>query len=301
MLVPRKFLVDIKPVGSRSVTIGFLGGSENLEVDLYDIAFKGLLVQDPPSSDVFFVEAGRAALLRNSYWHGYCRWHNGPLGEEDDASRRLYCPEVASGYCRRHKRTLRSLYDTCFGGGERTLWACRAVDEALRVEYSLYLAWWPSPSGNVKVGVTRRFRLHERLAEQPHVAATEIAVFDSALKAREAEIAVSKSGIARQASRRNTVRGHIALPKALAELEAASEKASRLLGLESDARFFSIKAPHSMIGLAPTPPDRVMGRIVVFEDYWGGMVLARAGSTPVVLKASDMLHKASIESLDPVA
>ena len=229
-----------------------------------------------------------------------CRWHSGPLEGGDDPRGRLYCPATAAGgYCRQHVRSLRALYEACMGGGRHGLEACRVVDREVRGEYTLYLAWWPSKASiNVKVGVTRKPRLLERLAEQPHVAATELAVFDSLYKARVAEATVAKEGIARQHTRKTGISSR-GLSRALVELEAAAERASRILGVEWRGRLIRIKPPEAPKHAPPIEPARLAGSRAALKGYWGGMLMLEAPHSSIIalVRASDLLHRKSLNGI----
>lgn len=299
-IVPRKPLVRLTASGVRRVEAYTIGGRRSYAVEEYSVGLEGLLYQEPPSAEVSLAPRGSLLSFSPLPWEPVCRWHNGPLEGGDDPRSRLYCPATASGgYCRQHGRSLRALYEACMGGGHQGLEACKVVDREVRGEYVLYLAWWPSKSSsNVKVGVTRRPRLLERLAEQPHVAATELAVFDSLYEARKAEMSVAKAGIARQHTRKTGIQAW-GLSRALVELEAAAEKASRLLGLEWRGMLVRVKPSEAPREAPPVEPAKLAGSRMTLKGYWGGMLMLEAphSSRIVLVRSSDVLHAKSLDKV----
>ncbi len=299
-LAPRKPLVRLELSGARRAEAYTIGGPRSYTVEEYNIDLEGILYQEPPSAEVTLAPKGLLLNFSLLPWEPVCRWHNGPLEGGDDPRRRLYCPAPASGgYCRQHKRSLRALYEACMGGGFSSLEYCKAVDREVRNEYIIYLAWWPSKASiNVKVGVTRKHRLLERLAEQPHLAATELTVFDRLYEARKAEMIIAREGIARQHTRKTGL-GTWGLSKALVELEAAAERASRLLGVEWHGRLVRIKPPEAPLGISPVESSRLAGSKMVLAGYWGGMLILRTlqGSSLALARSSDILHRKSLNGV----
>lgn len=272
---------------------GVLGKGE-YHVYEYTVSLTGLLLQDPPSADVYLYTG---AFTVSTGGMEYCRWHDGPLHERDRPEERLYCPEQArlGGYCPRHRRSLRALYDECMSrAGQRSLEACRALDEkAGRIEYTVYLA---VVGGAIKVGVTRSWRLIDRLAEQEHDAFTTVAVIDGAYHARRLEQAIAKAGIASERPSKRQRSKRIPLGQAVASLTAAAEKAARIAGFEWSGRIMRIRPPGS---LPPeTPPQRASGVRLRATGYWGGMLLAEdPGGNTFALDTRRLLHRDSIIKL----
>ncbi len=271
---------------------GLAGGGEYL-VDEYTVSFRGLLLQDPPSADVYLYN-GFFTLPGRGGYEAYCRWHNGPLAEKDNPEERLYCPELApQGYCRRHRRSLRALYDECISrSGAKSLEACRALDERVKLEYTVYLA---VAGGSVKVGVTRSWRFLDRLAEQPHDAATLIAVVEGAYRARRLELEASKRGIASERPSRKARARRIHPGAAAALLEAAAEKASRVLGLDWDGQIVRIRPPDELPPEAA--PARLHGSKLRAVGYWGGFLIVKGDRVDAAIHSRELMHRASIIKL----
>lgn len=272
---------------------GILGKGEYL-VHEYTVSLMGLLLQDPPSADVYLY-TGAFTVSEGST--DYCRWHSGPLHERDDPEERLYCPEHArpGGYCSRHRRSLRALYDECMSrAGQRSLEACRELDEkAGRIEYTVYLA---VVGGAVKVGATRSWRLIDRLAEQAHEAFTTVAVVEGSYEARRLEQAIAKAGIAGERPSRRQRLKRAPIGQAVASLAAIAEKAARMAGFEWDGRIMRIRPPAS---LPPqTPPHRASGVRLRATGYWGGMLIVEdPGGGELALDTRRLLHRDSIIKL----
>jgi hypothetical protein len=260
----------VEPAGEARYQASPLAASDVYVVEEYRVVLDSLIIQPMEYPDV-----GRyRGLLRLAPWPWwrYCKWHNGPLDRRDEPWRRIYCTvrvDDTHEYCRQHRRSERFLYDICMGlRGEKALEACRRLDQAVKAEYAVYLL--VQQGGHVKVGSTRAWRVLERVAEQPHAAATMLAVFDSAYQARRAEMRVSSSGIASEhrprAQRRMPPPG-----AAAAALTRAAEEASKLLGVEWDGRIFRVPP----LGGAPPralDPGRLGEEPYKPTGYWGGLL-----------------------------
>ena len=283
----------VVPGGVASYEYQGLAGGGVYEVEEYRVELLGLLLQDPPSADVYLY-TGAFTLPGPGGFEQYCRWHNGPLAERDDPEKRLYCPEVApQGYCRRHRRSLRALYDECMSrSGLRSLEACRALDEREKLEYTVYLL---VAGGAVKVGATRSWRLLDRLAEQPHDAATVLATVEGAYEARRLELEVARRGIASERPSRRA-RGRRLHPGAAAALlEAAAERAARELGLGWGGRVLRVSPPSDLPG--EVSPARLAGKTLRARGYWGGLLIVDADGSPASLGTRELMHRASIVKL----
>lgn len=273
-IVPRSVYKDLVPQGTRRVSVATLGGMENFDLDYYRVDLKGLIVHKPPTPDAELIRGDVRLEIAPRPWIEMCRWHSGPLDRRDNPLTRIYCTTPAQGFCRQHRRSERALYDECFGShGDRGLWACKALDAAVQAEYAVYLAAFYSPSAPVKVGVTRRFRILERLAEQPHIAATTVAVLDSAYRARILEIEISRRGIARQTTRKTRVARYLRRMEPLIALRRAAEEASSLASVTWSGKLFAVEPPP---GISDPIQPRPRLKFTV-AGYWGGLLGLRAG------------------------
>ena len=283
----------VEPAGRRRYQVSPLAAGEEWEVEEYTVDLDSLIIQPPGLPDVGRYNGPLQVAPRP--WRRYCKWHNGPLDARDEPWRRIYCTAQVNGryeFCRQHRRSDRFLYNLCMSlRGTQALEACRELDKRLRAEYAVYLL--AQQGGHVKVGTTRLFRVLERIAEQPHAAATVISVYDSALEARRAEIAVSKAGIASE-HRPRSRRARLPAPgPAAALLAAAAEQAAKLLGVDWDRRIMRVKPP-------ATPPLQPMGAPApgssfVVAGYWGGMLLVDAGAgVQAWVDERELLHSDSI-------
>ncbi len=264
----------LREAGVARYQASMLAGGEYFVVKEYSVTLDSLILQPLGYPDV-----GRyrgPLLFAPRPWRRYCKWHSGPLDRRDLPWRRIYCTEAVQGeheYCRQHRRSERFLYDLCMGlKGERALEACRELDRRVKAEYTVYLL--VQYGGHLKVGSTRSWRILERVAEQPHSAATTLATFDSALSARRAEMAVSREGIASEHRPRSGRHRRLPPPgAAAATLSDAAQRASKLLGVEWGGEIFRV--------IPPEPPSRPVraegldlgGAPFRVKGYWGGMLL----------------------------
>ena len=224
-------------------------------------------------------------------WRTYCRWHDAPLDKRDNPWERIYCTEEAEGYCRIHKRSLRSLYEICMSlRSPQSLEACKALDREVKAEYTLYMIH--TGGKGLKVGVTRSFRLLERISEQQHSVATVLGVYDSAYRARMAEIQVSKSGIAVERGVKRLRRPDPGQGVHLLALMA--EKASRVLGTAWSGRLFRVKPAQEVFHAVQASPHKIPGSIIEPSTYWGGFLVVNSGGRLIVLREREMLHKDSL-------
>ncbi len=302
-IVPRKILFSVKELGEVEVAVPGIFGPRAYTLVEYTVEMRGLMYQRLPEAVARTASAPVTVKIAARPWQKYCRWHNHELVELEETPR-VYCtaPAGPGDYCRVHRGSLKESYERCLRS-TGSLEPCRAVDrEAARksidLEYSLYLAWWRTGGQvNVKVGVTRSFRLIERVSEQPHVVATEVARFHSLEEARRWELRVSREGIARQQTRRTRV-SEFSIAVAVRELASAAEKVASLIGVKWEGVMFRVKPPPAMRGLEPASPARVEGSTFRLTEYWGGMVALEAGDgARIALRASNLLHRASVDSL----
>ncbi len=269
-----------------------IAGSMEYRLDVYTVGYDSLIVQNPESPDAIIARVDRIGFA-DKPWTQYCRWHSGPLWERDDPSKRIYCTAAADGYCRQHRRSERALYEACVSlPGDRGLSACRILDSIGRTEYAVYIT--DGAAGGAKVGMTRLFRVVDRVAEQPHNVATIVYVVDSAYLARKAEISISKSGVAseRRARSRRRLRG---AAEAAAIVSGAAEKASRLLGTSWDGRLFRVTSPvERIVRGAREAGDSLRPGEYRILGYWGGYLALHGPMGPVVVGDRRIAHRDSI-------
>lgn len=249
------------------------GGSRRIRV--YRASLDGLIVQDPSMLDVRLYRG--PVRLAPGPWREYCRWHSGPLDERDKPWERIYCNvEVrgGSGFCRQHRRSERALYDACVSlRGEEGLEACRLLDRAVKAEYAVYMLDYGG--AKPKAGMTRAWRVVDRVSEQPHAAATVVAVYDSAYQARRAEVTLSKLGLASEHGPRGRKRWEPPRSPgaAVVRLERAAEEASRALGVDWDGEVFRVEPPWPPSSWpVHAEPERLSGPELEPAGFWGGML-----------------------------
>ncbi len=275
-----------------------LGGGGSRRIDLYRVTLEGLIVQDPSMLDVRLYKG--PVRVAPGPWREYCRWHSGPLDERDKPWERIYCNvpvKGGPGFCRQHRRSERALYDACASlRGDEGLEACRLLDRAVKAEYAVYLLDY----GGVKpkAGMTRAWRVVERVAEQPHAAATILAVYDSAYQARRAEVMLSKLGLASEHGPRGRKRWEPPKPPgpAVQRLERAAEEAARALGVEWNGRIFRVNPPWQH-GSWPAyiEPDRLAGLELEPKGFWGGLLAMQAHNGRLVgVDERKLAHKLSL-------
>ncbi len=264
------------------------------QLDLYYADLDYLLVQPLGYSDVF--EYRSQIKLAPRPWSRYCEWHDGPLDEPDDPRRRLYCPVTVRGdreYCSKHSRSERALYMFCLQyHSERALEACREVDKMIKGEYAVYMLDYGGD--RPKVGTTRSFRLIERIAEQPHIVATTVAVVDSVYRARRLEMDISKSGVAAE-SRRYRWPGSQDYYFAALRLSISVKKVISLTGFSWDERLFAVAPaqelrPH-IIETSEVPLSQALRPL----SAWGGFLVFDYGRGQAgALRVSELLHRDSV-------
>jgi len=276
----------VEPSGARRVVANLLG--DQYTVREHRVAEPMLILQDPSMVEVSGYKEGTLFSLGPRPWRQYCRWHNGPLDRPDRVLDRIYCNLEAEGYCRYHKRSERALYEICLTmKGRIGLEACRQIDRAVRAEYAVYMTDFGGHKP--KVGVTRRFRLLERIAEQTHITATLLAVTESAYEARLAETRLSSSGIAQETHKRSLPYSR-GLGESAARLAYWAERASKLLGESWSGDIIRIVPPWE--GRPRTvKPEALEGHRLVFSSYWGGLIYAMRGDEPVLIPSRPLQHR----------
>jgi hypothetical protein len=272
---PKGFLLPVK-VGS-------------FKVSVYEAHLDYLLVQPESYSDVF---PFRGPLrISQKPWTSYCQWHNGPLEEADDPTKRLYCPVPAEGFCSKHRRSDRAIYTLCLDSrSPEALEACKAVDKKVQGEYVVYMVDFGGD--RPKVGTTRRFRLLERIAEQPHVTAAVLMVTDSLYKARRAEMTLSKEGVGVESWRHKWVLG-LDLYFSATRLAEFAERASKVLGEQWSGEILTVTAdvPHKPM-LAEA--ELLVGKSFRVIGAWGGYLVLEGDRGPLALKYSQLMHRDSL-------
>ncbi len=262
---------------------------ETYRITVYRVEGLDLIVQR-----VGYADAERTSgplEIAPAPWRTYCRWHDGPLDKRDNPWERIYCTEEAEGYCRVHKRSLRSLYEICMSlRSPKSLEACRALDREVKAEYTLYMIH--TGGKGLKVGVTRSFRLLERIAEQQHSVATVLGVYDSAYRARMAETHVSKSGMAVERGVKRLRRPDPGQGVHL--LSWIAEKVSGVLGTSWSGRLFRVKPDQEVFHAVQASPYKIPGSRFEPRTYWGGILVAHSGGRLIALKEREMLHKDSL-------
>lgn len=281
----------VEQAGERRLSAGLLGSEYTVRE--YRVSWARILLQDPGMVEV--QEAGENAVFKllPEPWTEYCRWHSGPLDRPDNPLQRIYCNLPAEGYCREHKRTDRAIYELCLTlRGERGLGACRMLDAKVRTEYVVYMTDFGGK--RPKVGVTRRFRLLERLAEQTHITATVLATTDSAYRARKMEMTLSSRGLAQEAHRRSATVARRPVGESVARLAYWAEQAAKVLGVDWDGPIFRV-APPGEIGdyMIARRTDGIGPFRVKF--YWGGFLGVETGEgRKLLLSTRQLQHKDSL-------
>ena len=296
-VIPRLAVKRITGPGLLKVRAGLLG--EEKHVEIYEVQLEYLLLQDPRTVEVFPLTPGgdRKIEILDPPYTEYCRWHNGPLDAPDNPLKRIYCNMPARDYCRQHSRTPRSIYEKCVTlRGGKGLAYCGMLDRIVKSEYTVYLTDFGG--SKPKVGMTRRFRYLERIAEQPHITATVLAVTDSAVEARKLEMEISSLGLA-QETRRAQLRFSVrSLGESAARLEAWARRISSKVGLGWDGPILSVRPPQD-IGSYREPGRGATPSMLWVEGYWGGYLLLKAPGGPGFrINFRRLQHRDSVRVLD---
>ncbi|MDP8003430.1 MAG: hypothetical protein ACP5I6_00270 [Caldisphaera sp.] len=255
----------------------------------YELSLDYLLIQKINYSDVY--EYNGIVQLSPQPWSSYCEWHNGSLEEADDPTKRIYCPLEAEGFCSKHKRTDRAIYDLCLSyRGEIALQACKEIDKKIKGEYVVYLIDYGGEKP--KVGTTRKFRILERIAEQPHIIATELFITDSLHKARLMEMNISKDGFANELWRHRWISTEN-IYSSIIKLNSILNNISKKYSLNTEFSFFRVKQP---IKIAPKLLDYnyFYNKEFKIDSYWGGYNIIYLNNQPFILPENQMLHRDSL-------
>ena len=300
MLIIRLVFKDIVERGVRSLRsrdlFSFMGSHRLYNVREYEVIFKGLIAQEP-DGEILLVKPGTAIRLVEG--QEYCKWHNGPIDRKDNPLERKYCinPSRSSlGYCLKHLRSDRALYDRCVSGmGNEALEACRIIDRKYPdLEHAVYLI--VLPTGKVKVGITRRFRIYERIAEQQHLLATQLTVTRSVLEARRIELKISSETKAVDKGLRGLMgRTSITIEQAYNILENMINNIRKNFNLVSSpgdhVEFFRI-APSKHLVQSEELRTPSKTEELFLRDYWGGYLFLEDSSGKIyAIKTTRILHK----------
>jgi hypothetical protein len=250
----------------------YLGASiGTVDLEVYNIEFKGIVAQNPGEENVYLVEAG-AKVRIEPRGRLYCRWHTGPLDRRDNVLERRYCSltsDTKSGYCLKHSRTYRALYDRCVGtSGEYALEACRKVEERIKVPMGTYIL--DRGLDKYKAGVSRSWRLEDRIAEQPHVVASIVARGLGLVESRELELKLSQHHHIQQLTKRTDPRSVLTHnpEKRLPLLY----NVVRSLGLTVKPEFLTVRPRDEGLWINASLIKEAEG-IYTLADYWGGYLL----------------------------
>ena len=165
---------------------------------------------------------------------------------------------------------------------------CRRLDRELRMPYALYIL---SYGGNVvKVGLTRRFRVYDRIAEQPHIVATRFMEFTSAYEARSMEQVIGSS---EYASERRLRGGKESLQEALSQLLAIVDKLSVKFGVNHEHRFFRVIPKEEVTGFKIRIADlgELNGLEMELYSYMYGNIVFKADSRYYLVRSKDIMHR----------
>ncbi len=261
---------------------GTLLDEGTFSIKSYELRVEYLLLQEMGYSEVY--EYSGEVTFSYRPWNKYCKWHNGPIEEADDPRKRLYCPVAADGFCRKHKSSERALYDFCLSyRGEKALEACREVDKRVKGEYIVYLL--DHGEKKPKVGTTRKFRLVERIAEQPHIVAAGVYVTDSIYRARLMEINIAKTGLASELWRHKWISAD--LYASIIRFRRSLEAIKKELGLSNDIQMFRVKKP---ISTTPLKEERVEGEEFSIMNSWGGYVMLKKDGRIIIYPEKQILN-----------
>ncbi len=275
----------------------------------YEVDFKGLIVQDMRVNRLILLKPGSMLRVRDpEETVQKCRWHNGPLHKLDDPMQRRYCVRLSvsrvHGYCVEHSSSLRALYDKCFtGAGHYSLEACRKLDESLgtRVVYAVYLLDYGSDK--FKIGSTRIFRFIERIAEQPHLAATIVYTSTSASKAREMEMSLGKLRWFSEKPRHNRLASVLkgSIIDGARRVFALVEEISRKTGMKPPpiSSIITVRQPKKEVSVATCVEsiEKIVDATLRLVGYWGGMLFLSDDDKTYCVRESQLIHRDSIIAL----
>ena len=244
---------------------------QKANVHIYTSRLEGLILQEPGQEKVWFYPAGSPIRLELG-GSGYCRWHTAPLDTPDDPRERRYCTRHAVsklGYCRSHLDSIRAMYDMCLGsGGVQSLSFCHKLEMmAPSVKMSVYLT--ALEAGKYKVGVTRDWRLLDRLSEQPHLAAAQLKTGLTPSQARTIELNLSTKYRFTQLSRRDNLHHYLSY-----------QWKNVIPGLTTMIKQLTGSHPDQIYRIEPEDPNRWLKARRLREpgvyrpvSYWAGIIL----------------------------
>ncbi len=304
MLITRLVFKNIVELGVQSLRskdiLSFMGSRKSYNVKEYMIKLEGLIVQEP-SGELLLVEPG--TVIRLVEGQEYCKWHNGPLNRRDNPLERKYCINPSRsllGYCLKHLRSDRALYDRCVSGmGTEALEACRLIDKKYHdLEHVVYLI--VLPTGKVKVGITRKFRIYERIAEQQHLLATQLAITKSVFEARRIELKIASMAKISDKGLRGLVR------KTSTTMEQAYNLLENMINNIRNKLYSKISPGNIHDLFFRIIPSRYLvqakelktlngSKEFILRDYWGGYLFLEDSNGEIyAIKTTRILHKKSL-------
>lgn len=311
ILIPRT--IYIRTVFSSREYVGaygleaYTGLSTTNVVETHKVVFYGLLAQEEGFTNTHLINSSEYIVFKTPRSE-FCRWHSGPLNVEEDPLKREYCVEkshTAQGYCRYHRDDAKALYSCCFESrGLDGLVCCEQLDKLFRdsIVYLIYMLAFSS--NGFKVGSTRKWRMLQRLAEQPHVIASTLYVSNSACDARMVESRAGKLPWLTEVPRRD-VYGTIStsLRMVLNRFVMLREKTLRTLRLaETELELvrvkpsFDLEAFHkARIADLKSLLDK---KLEVFEYGYGYLLLSDIVSNEYFLiKFSDIMNRDCLKTI----
>jgi len=312
-MIPRVFYFDV--VFNRRETVERAGldffmhraDSQHIaQITRYKLVFHGIVAQEEGSGSNHLIKPGEKILILPDNT-SYCRWHEGPLEERDNPVERKYCTrraETFAGFCNQHRNTPRAYYSMCFESMsiENLIRYCWSLDEKMRdkIVYAVYILAY-SING-FKVGSTRFWRVVDRIAEQPHVLATILYKFSSAVKTREVESTLGRLNGLTEVPKRDL---HTSLNTPLysviwriIELKAKIEKTVEFKS--EDSELFRIDPGvdvNMYLKAKDVKLEKLHNKPLELVDYYSGYLLLSDINTNAyyVVKGSSMLHKDTLK------
>ncbi|MEB3825637.1 MAG: hypothetical protein LRS47_03100 [Desulfurococcales archaeon] len=302
MAIARLVKKTLKHVGS--IKVGAAAGieafldqasKEFLDVTLYSTMLEGLIVQDTGEENVYLIPAGSKIRISPDE-RLYCRWHNGPLDRRDNVLERRYCSVTADtkqGYCIKHARTYRALYERCVStSGDYSLEACRRVEEKMSIPMGVYIV--DRGLEKFKTGVSRSWRLEDRVSEQPHIVAAIIVRGIGLLEARETEIKLAQNPYIQQLTKRvNPVELIKTSVDKRAPLLASLVKS---LNLKTRPEYLSVHPADVNAWMSSSHLKEPWG-VYTLYDSWGGYLLLEADNKYYWTSFRQIQHRNTVEQL----
>lgn len=309
-MIPRLFYIETKFYSKEHVkTYGldaFIGLKQTKELVRYKLVFYGIIVQEEGAHTLHLIPPGDKIIFIQSYTE-HCRWHSGPLDKRDNPLAREYCIREAVselGYCSQHRSSDRAIYSRCFSSaGLESLRNCWMLDEKYRgkISYTVYLLAYNH--NKFKVGSTRTWRLTDRVAEQPHIAATVLYQSNSAVKTRNIEIKAGKlEGLTEKPHRKLKETIKTPIPPAILKLEKVLERTQRILGIKQEEQPLIFRVEPSTditeyLKAKETALKQIIGKQLILQDYYAGHLLLEETNTNTryLIKANQILHSPSLK------